>query len=129
MLTQEPLIMADNGRSAVAVVDDDIAVLDSLKFLLEVEGYKVTTYNSAMAVLKDLAPLSSCLIVDQHMPQMTGLELTAELRAKGMQIPVLLITAAPSAAIVAEAAQLGIEKVLEKPAVEQDLLSFVATYC
>jgi two-component system response regulator FixJ len=128
MLTQKASPMAGNCRSAVAVVDDDVAVLDSLKFLLEVEGYKVETYSSALALLEDPTPRSSCLIVDQHMPKMTGLELTAELRAKGMQIPILLITAAPSPAIIAEAAQLGIEKVLEKPAVEGDLLNFVAAY-
>ena len=59
------------------------------------------------------------------MPQMTGLELAARLRTKGVGIPVLLITAQPSPIVTARAAELGIEKVLGKPAAEAELLSFV----
>ncbi len=115
----------DNHTGAVAVVDDDPAVLDSLKFLLEVIGHRVVTYASAAAFLADRAKRHACLILDHHMPQMTGLELAARLHPDGGAIPVLLITGSPSPAIVARAAQLGIEKVLEKPPDEDDLLSFV----
>jgi two-component system response regulator FixJ len=66
--------MAHHQHSAVAVVDDDPAVLDSLKFLLEVAGHKVVIYTSAVAFLQDEANRISCLIVDQYLPQMTGLE-------------------------------------------------------
>ncbi len=59
------------------------------------------------------------------MPGMTGLELAARLHTYGSAIPVLLITGSPSPAIAARAARLGIEKVLEKPPDEDDLLSFV----
>jgi two-component system, LuxR family, response regulator FixJ len=117
--------MVDNGTGVVAVVDDDPAVLDSLRFLLEVAGHKVASYGSAAAFFADRAANHSCLILDHHMPEMTGLELAARLRGVGRNIPVLLITGAPSQAIVARAAQLGIEKVLEKPPDEDDLLSFV----
>ncbi len=113
---------------AVAVVDDDPAVLDSLRFLLEVVGHRVATYASAAAFLADRATRHPCLILDHHMPQMTGLELAAKLRTAGEAIPVLLITGSPSPAIVARAAELGIEKVLEKPPDENDLLSFVNTH-
>jgi two-component system, LuxR family, response regulator FixJ len=117
--------MANNQHGAVAVVDDDPAVLDSMKFLLEVAGHRVAIYASAAAFLEDCATRPACLILDQHMPQMTGLELAARLRINGTCIPVLLITGSPSPAIVARAAQLGIEKVLEKPPIEDDLLNFV----
>jgi len=117
--------MVDNHTGAVAVVDDDPAVLDSLKFLLEVAGHKVATYASAAAFLAERAAKHPCLILDHHMPGMTGLELAARLHADGSAIPVLLITGSPSPAIAARAAQLGIEKVLEKPPDEDDLLSFV----
>jgi CheY-like chemotaxis protein len=62
------------------------------------------------------------------MPQMTGLELATRLRGEGRDIPILLITSAPSAAIVARAMQLHIEKVLEKPPTEDDLLSFIGVH-
>src|SRR5277367_848135 len=116
--------MTDNRNGAVAVVDDDPGVLDSLKFLLEAAGHTVAAYASAAAFLCDRATRVACLILDHHMPEMTGLELVAQLRGEGARMPVLLTTGSPSPAIVARAAELGIEKVLEKPLDEDDLLSF-----
>lgn len=118
--------MTDQLSGVVAVVDDDPAVLDSLKFLLEVMGYRVATYASAAAYLGNDLDDPACLIVDQHMPQMTGLELVQKLRNDGVNLPVLLITGSPSPAIVARAAQLGIVDVLEKPPEEADLVKFVS---
>ena len=74
----------------VALVDDDLAVLASLTFLLELAGYKVAAYSSALAFLDDGGNGAACLIVDQHMPHMTGLELAARLRTEGASIPVCL---------------------------------------
>lgn len=119
--------MADNRHCTVAVVDDDLAVLESLRFLLEAAGCEVVTYASAAAFLEDHAASPTCLILDHHMPHMTGLELAARLREEGVGLPVLLITGSPSPAIVTCSLRLGIEKVLEKPPSELDLLSFVAT--
>jgi len=113
----------------VAVVDDDPAVLDSLKFLIELAGHPVSTYASAAAFLNDSGSRPACLILDHHMPQMTGLELAARLRGAGAAIPVLLITGSPSPVIRARATELGVEKVLEKPPGEEELLSFVRAYC
>ena len=120
--------MTENPSGVVAIVDDDSAVLDSLKFLLEVVGYKVATYGSAQAYLGDNGTDAACMIVDQHMPGMTGLELVQRLRDDGTGIPVLLITGSSSPAIVARAARLGVEKVLEKPPEEDDLLKFVRAW-
>ena len=120
--------MTNIGRPAVAVIDDDPAVLDSLRFLLELAGHRVATYGSAASFLADRAMRPACLILDHHMPQMTGLALAARLRGEGDMLPVLLITGSPSAAIVAKAAELGVERVLEKPPSEKDLLSFVGAH-
>ncbi len=118
--------MAQNRSCEVAVVDDDTAVLESFRFMLELAGYQVATYSSAMAYLECRSAPPRCLILDQHMPVMTGLELTARLRAEGVKAPVLLITSSPSPAIIARAAEIGIERVLEKPPVEDELIRFVA---
>jgi two-component system, LuxR family, response regulator FixJ len=115
----------DIRNRPVAIVDDDPAVLESLKFLLEVAGHPVVVYASAAKFLEDRGARPTCLIVDQHMPAMTGLELVARLRGSPADLPAMLITGLPSPAIVARAAQLGIGKVLEKPPAEAELLGFV----
>src|SRR6202522_670125 len=117
--------MTENGGGTVAVVDDDPAVLDSLKFLLEVIGCNVATYDSAVAFLGNRAVQPACMIVDHHMPRMTGLDLAQKLRDEGSRIPMLLITGSPSPDIVARAGRLGVEAVLEKPPNEGDLVKFV----
>lgn len=110
-----------------AVIDDDAAVLDSLRFLFEVAGHRVKTYSSAAEFLADSGPRPDCLIVDHHMPQMTGLELVARLREGGERARVMLITGSASPAIRERAAELGVDRVLEKPPAEDDLLDFLAT--
>jgi FixJ family two-component response regulator len=112
---------------AVAVVDDDDAVRGSIAFLLEVAGHTVATFASAAAFLAADVHHLACLILDHHMPQMTGLDLAAKLRADGISIPILLITGSLSSDIIAHAAALGIERVLEKPPGEDDLLEFINT--
>ncbi len=114
------------GDWAVAVIDDDAAVLDSLHFLLEVAGYRVKSYGSAAAFLADDGPRPDCLVLDHHMPQMTGLDLVERLRADGTTVRIMLITGSSSPAIRERAARLGVVKVLEKPPAEHDLLDFVA---
>ncbi len=118
--------MAAAGEWAAAVIDDDAAVLDSLRFLLEVAGHRVKTYASAAAFLADEGPRPDCLVLDHHMPHMTGLELVERLRAEGTTPRVMLITGSSSPAIRERAAELGVAKVLEKPPAEDDLLDFVA---
>ncbi len=115
-------------RAGTAIVDDDPDVLDSMKFLLKAAGYEVHAYPTAASFLADEAARPDCLIVDQHMPRMTGLELAAHLREEGIGIPMLLVTGSPSPATAARAASLGIEAVLGKPAAAEALLNFVATH-
>ena len=117
--------MTEAERRKLAIVDDDLAVRDSLRFLLEVIGHLVETFASAAEFLKANIQHFACLILDHHMPNMTGLQLAERLRADGVGIPILLVTGSPSPAIVARAAELGIERVLEKPLNDEDLLDFV----
>ncbi len=111
----------------VAVVDDDDAVRDSLRFLLEIAGYTVATYESAAQFLQE-APLAelTCLVVDQHMPDLTGLQLIARLRSEGVDLPVALITGSPSADVLRLARELSVSRVLEKPLDDDQLLEFIA---
>ena len=118
--------MADAG--VIVIVDDDPAILDSLKLLLEVAGHSVVTFLSTNAFLIDRTTQPACVILDQDMPEMTGLEVVKRLRSEGSGVPILLVTDVLSPVIHAYAAQLGIEKVLEKPAKESELMSFVGRH-
>jgi FixJ family two-component response regulator len=99
----------------VLVVDDDPAVLNSLKFSLQIEGFAVRAYASGSELLSDPdLPPRGCVVVDQKMPGMTGLDLVASLRARDVVLPAILITTNPSPAVRQRAAAAGVP-VVEKP--------------
>ncbi len=118
--------MHDGSRRLVAVVDDDDAVRDSLQFLLEIAGFSVASYGSAAQFLRE-APIAdlSCLVVDQHMPELTGLQLVARLRGAGVDLPVALITGSPSADLLRQAGELDVARVMEKPLDDDALMDFI----
>jgi FixJ family two-component response regulator len=119
--------MAGQECGAVAVIDDDDDVRDALRFVLEAAGFDVHSYRSAMAFLPEAEQCSwRCLVVDHHMPVLSGLELVARLRCRGNLVPTLLITGSTSSDLVDRAAALGIGAVLEKPLVRGDLLRCLA---
>ena len=109
----------------MAIVDDDRGFRESLKFLIETLGHKVVTFASAEAFLADRWLRPACLVVDQHLSHMTGLELAAQLLREDAKIPFLLMTGAPSPRISSMAAQLRIWAVLVKPFHDDALLDFV----
>jgi len=118
--------MQDAGGRLVAVVDDDDAVRDSLRFLLETVGFDVATYGSAGQFLAEANPDElACLVVDQHMPELSGLQLVMRLRHEGYALPIALITGSPSAELVRRARALGVSTVLEKPLADEVLLDFI----
>ena len=103
-------------------VDDDAAVRNSLKFSLEIEGFAVHTFASAPELLSNEVPRPiSCLIIDQNMPEMSGLNLLSALRQRGDRTPAILVSAHASAALCEEATRRGIT-VVEKPFMENTLI-------
>jgi FixJ family two-component response regulator len=117
----------DRGNAGiVAVIDDDDDVGDVLRSLLEVMGYSVETYHSGQAFLdQPTFGRVACVVVDQNMPGMTGIEMLRELAARGVAIPTLLITGDYNSRIVQQATELGVMKVLEKPMSHHELLRFI----
>ena len=115
---------ADGRARVVAVVDDDEAVRDAVRFLLETVDYAVRAYESPLRMLGDGWRNLDCLVVDQHMPGMTGLEMLGRMRANGVRLPVVLITGSISPDLERRAAELG-ARVLVKPLVEDDLLAVI----
>jgi two-component system response regulator FixJ len=118
--------MLNGCHRPVGVVDDDDAVRDSLQFLLETAGFGVVTYASAAQFLDEARPGDlACLLVDQHMPDLTGLQLVIQLRSQGVALPIALITGSPSPDLVRLARELGVARVLEKPLDDGMLLAFI----
>src|SRR5215469_13601845 len=103
--------MTSHSRT-IAVVDDDAAVCDSTRFLLETHGLEVLSYESAAEFLRN-SPAIACLIVDYQMPGLNGLEFVSELRTRGSRVPTIMITATADATVERRAAELGIKRVLQ----------------
>jgi two-component system, LuxR family, response regulator FixJ len=109
----------------IAVVDDDAAVRNSLKFSLEIDGFAVRTYASADELLSAGSLMDvQCLIIDQDMPRMRGLELAAALREQGVEVPVLLISGRMTPAVSRDASVAGIP-IIEKPFLGNGLLESI----
>jgi two-component system response regulator FixJ len=118
--------MHNGFHRVVGLVDDDDAVRDSLQFLLETAGFSVATYSSAAQFLNEASPGDlACLVVDQHMPDQTGLQLVSRLRGLGVALPIALITGSPSADLDRLAREVGVAKVMEKPLDDNVLLDFI----
>jgi two-component system response regulator FixJ len=118
--------MSNEHSGVIAIIDDDDDVADVLGGLLEIVGYQVETYRSGIQFIEGIDPSKlACIIVDQNMPHMTGLEMLTKLGKKGVSIPSVLITGASGAHIVRQATQLGVMKVLQKPMSHHELLRFI----
>jgi FixJ family two-component response regulator len=100
----------------VCIVDDDDGVVDSLTALLQTYGFDTLGCESAIDLLATIQRYRiGCLIVDHHMPAMTGIEMVAELHRRGYRPPTILLTGRLDPVISAAAQQLGFTAVLEKP--------------
>lgn len=115
---------ATNAR--IAVVDDDESVRRATRRLLRTAGFEVETYSSGAEFLdaaKHCRP--SCVIVDLHMPGISGLEVQSKLALSGLEIPVLFITAYDDPGARDRAIQAGAVGYLRKPFSEGALLAAI----
>jgi two-component system, LuxR family, response regulator FixJ len=113
----------------IAVVDDDPAVCGSLKFALELEGFVVRAYGSAAEFLgADDFATCDCLVIDQRMPGMSGMELIARLRRLEVWTPAILLLSQPSLAVAARAAKAEVP-IVEKPLLGNALLERIREAC
>jgi two-component system response regulator FixJ len=113
------------AQPVVHVVDDDDAVRDSLRFLLEAEGYVVRTYSGAQALIEADLPPAGCVITDFQMPGMDGLQLQATLAERGVRLAVVVMTAFGEIPLAVRAMRGGAIDFLEKPFENQSLLDAV----
>jgi two-component system, LuxR family, response regulator FixJ len=112
-------------KEVILIVDDDEAVRESLKKLMESEGFAVSTFSNGQDLLNEASlPAIGCLVVDYQMPAMNGLELVSALRGRGVSIPAILITGNPTKYVRDRAAAIAV-LVVEKPRLGSYLLDCV----
>jgi len=115
-----------NGEPTVFVVDDDQAMRNSLKWLIESIGMQVRTYSSADEFLSSYYPgRAGCLLLDVRMPGMSGLELQAYLAQQQSRLPVIIITGHGDVTMAVKAMKSGAVDFIEKPFHDEDLLSSI----
>jgi len=114
-------------RAAIAVVDDDPGVLESIESLLKSADYDVLLFSTATALLEsgDL-PAIDCLISDVAMPFVDGLELARTVQAARPGLPVILVTGRPDLLHRSRLDRLDHYRVFKKPFDGQELLTAVA---
>jgi len=103
-------------RLTVYIVDDDASVRDSLALMLGLSGYSTALFADAEAFLAAWQPQwSGCVVADLRLPGRTGIELQAELRARGSSLPFIIITAHGDVPTARTAFQAAAVDFLEKP--------------
>ena len=106
----------DQTSKLIAIIDDDEAMRDSLRDLMEAAGLVARCFASAEEFLaSDLRARAACLIVDIRMPTMSGLQLQARLKEEESNIPIIFITAHGDARMRIRAMRDGAVEFLAKP--------------
>jgi two-component system, LuxR family, response regulator FixJ len=110
----------------IFIVDDDEAVRDSLRVLLEAHGMTVQDFGSTaeFAAIERQHP-RACLILDLHLPVMGGLDFLATFGKEGPDLPVIVVTGRSDDASRTRAFELGAVAFLEKPVNDRELLSVI----
>ena len=115
------------ATSTIYIVDDDEAVRDSLRWLLEANGYRVKSFSGAEEFLQAYDPDQvGVLIVDVRMPGMSGLELQETLIAREAPLPIVFITGHGDVPMAVSTMKKGAVDFLEKPFNEAELREIVA---
>jgi FixJ family two-component response regulator len=110
----------------VFVVDDDPAMRDSLRWLIESTGLEVETFADAHTFLARIRPdVPGCLVLDIRMPGMSGLDLQTELTRRGVGLPTIMVTGHAEVPMAVRAVKAGAIDFIEKPFSDQLLLDRV----
>ena len=116
--------MLDNAKSKAAsllhilYVDDDEAVMDSYKFLLELSGFRVSAYSNpdeAIRAISDEPESFDLIFTDYKMPGMSGLDLARKVRTIRADLPVAVISGFIDEALLAGADASGVRALVPKP--------------
>ena len=110
-------------QPTVFVIDDEQAMRESLKMLIEMIGLNVKTYSRADDFLNFYdRQMHGCLVVDVRLPGMSGLELQEKLVQEGVKLPVIIITGHGDVPMAVQAMKMGAFNFIEKPFRDQVLI-------
>lgn len=111
--------------ATVFVVDDDFALQESLKWMMESLGFNIKTFSNAFKFIEFYDGQAGCLLADIRMPGMSGLELQSFLIDNDIQIPIIFISAHGDIPIAVRAIKKGAIDFLTKPCNDQKLLDCI----
>jgi len=115
--------MADHDKSLVYIVDDEETVRDSLSQLLRSLQIESNSFTSAEDFLDHLPEdRPACVILDLHMPDMSGLELQELMKSRGMELPLIFLSGQGDIASGVKAMKTGAQDFLEKPVEDEALI-------
>jgi two-component system response regulator FixJ len=118
----------EQSHEPICIVDDDESVADSLKSLLETFGFDVRCYTTGADFLVDYEGRNAgCLVIDQHMPDLNGLDVVDRLQKQGVRVPIILISGRLDTNIRERASSLGVTRMIEKPFAAHQLVNLVRT--
>src|ERR1051325_594277 len=114
-------------RQNIVVVDDDNDMNHAIQRLLSAAGFRAIAFRSAESLIEDPAAAADadCLLLDIHLPGLSGFDLRRRLEQDGTQAPVIFITAYDDAASRSEAEAIGAAGYFTKPFPGQALLSAI----
>ena len=114
------------GAPTAFVVDDDEAIRTLWRWLMESNGIGVRTFGTAVEFIEHYEQdTPGCLVLDLRLPGMSGLELQEYLKAKGIEIPIVFVTAHADVATAVTALKGGAVDLIEKPFSYRQVLSVI----
>jgi FixJ family two-component response regulator len=117
--------LSQPSRPTIYIVDDDSAVRQALAFALDLDGFQVETFESGEALLlRDPLAAPGCLVLDERLPGISGLDTLRQLRARRVGLPAVFVTSHPKPAFRAAAAEAG-APIVEKPLEGETLIGAI----
>ena len=111
----------------VAVLDDEPEMLKALRRLLASRGFRVDTYERGADLMTALegSPRPDCLVLDLHMPEMSGFDVLEAMRTRQTPVPVIVITGHDAPGVEERCRMLGAVGYHKKPVDRDELLSAI----
>ncbi len=105
-----------NSDEVIFIVDDDEAVRDSLRLLLQAYDCNTEEYSSTREFLRAYRPRDrQCLVLDHHLPSETGLDFLESIDGAGLRLPVILMSGGGDRGLKERALKVGVVAYFDKP--------------